>query len=43
LLAYVYGREDEWTAQVANSLTADEARKIAKGIARLPELLAKAK
>jgi hypothetical protein len=38
-LAYVYGR-DAHMAHQAKSLTWDEARRIAAGIARLPELMA---
>jgi hypothetical protein len=38
-LAYVYGR-DVHMAHQAKGLTWDEARRIAAGIARLPELLA---
>ena len=38
-VAYVYARDDEWSAHVANGLTFDEARRVATGIARLPDLL----
>jgi hypothetical protein len=38
-LAYVYGR-DAHLAHQAKGLTWDEARRIAAGIARLPELMA---
>jgi hypothetical protein len=38
-LAYVYGR-DVQLAHQAEGLTWDEARRIAAGIARLPELMA---
>lgn len=37
-LAYVYCRDDK-AAAMLGYLTEDEARRIAKGIARLPELL----
>jgi hypothetical protein len=40
-LAYVYGHADQRDAQVANSLTLDEARRIASNIAKLPTLLGK--
>ena len=40
-LAYVYGHADVRDAQVAKSLTLDEARRIASNIAKLPNLLAK--
>ena len=40
-LAYVYGHADERDAQVAKSLTRDEARRIASNIAaKLPKLIA---
>ena len=40
-LAYVYGHADPRDAQIANSLTFDEARRIASNIAKLPDLLGK--
>jgi hypothetical protein len=40
-LAYVYGHADPRDAQVAKSLTLDEARPIAANIAKLPSLLAR--
>jgi hypothetical protein len=40
-LAYLYSRENEAEARQANVLTADETRRIAANIARLPELLGK--
>ena len=42
LSAYIYGHADVRDAQVAKSLTLDEARRIASNIAKLPTLLAKA-
>jgi hypothetical protein len=41
-LAYLYSRENEAEARQAKVLTADEARRIATNIARLPKLLGKA-
>jgi hypothetical protein len=40
-LAYVYGIDDLRDTRIANSLTRDEARRIASNIAKLPTLLAK--
>ena len=39
--AYVYGPADPRDAGIANSLTLDEARRIAANIVKLPDLLAK--
>jgi len=39
VLAYVYGLDDSGDARIANSLTRDEARRIASNIAKLPVLL----
>lgn len=38
-LCYVYCRDDEKNAEVANVLTWDEGRRVATNIAKLPELL----
>ena len=40
-IAYVYGHADPRHAGIANSLTLDEARRIASNIAKLPTLLGK--
>jgi hypothetical protein len=40
-LVYLYGRANEAEALQAKVLTMDEARRIARNIARLPELLGK--
>jgi hypothetical protein len=41
-IAYLYSRDSEADARQAKVLTADEARRIATNIPRLPELLGKA-
>lgn len=41
-LAYVYSRENASDAHMATVLTEDEARRIARNIAKLPNLLGKA-
>jgi hypothetical protein len=40
-IAFLHSRENEAEAQQAKVLTADEARRIAINIARLPEVVAK--
>jgi hypothetical protein len=40
-IAYVCGHADPRDAETAKSLTLDEARRIASGIAKLPHLLGK--
>jgi K+/H+ antiporter YhaU regulatory subunit KhtT len=40
-LAYLYSRDNEDEARQAKTLTTDEARRIARNMARLPELLGK--
>lgn len=40
-LAYVYARETKAQADTAKVLTMDEARRIARSIAKLPTLLAR--
>ena len=40
-LAYVYSRDTDSDALIANVLTTDEARRIASAIAKLPKLLGK--
>jgi hypothetical protein len=39
-LAYVYGRETRADADTANTLTMDEARRMASNIVKLPNYLA---
>jgi hypothetical protein len=40
-LAYVYGHADSRDAGIATALTRDEARRIARNIAKLPTLFGK--
>ena len=40
-LCYIYCRDDENNAEVANVLTWEEGRRVAANIAKLPELLSK--
>jgi hypothetical protein len=40
-IAHVYGHANPCDAGIANSLTLDEARRIASNIAKLPSLLGK--
>ena len=40
-LAYVYGHADQRDAQIAHGLTLDEARRIARNIAKLPSLVSR--
>jgi hypothetical protein len=39
VLVRLYARKNEWAADMSKVYTWDEARRIAYGIARLPELL----
>jgi hypothetical protein len=39
--AYVYGYADKRDAEIAGSMTLDQARRVASNIAKLPMLLAK--
>jgi hypothetical protein len=40
-IAYVYGHADKRDAEIAKSMTLDEARRVAANIAKLPKLLGK--
>ena len=40
-IAYVYGHADKRDAEIAKSMTLDEARRIAANSAKLPKLLAR--
>ena len=40
-IAYVYGHADKRDAEIAKSMTLDEARRVASNIAKLPKLLGK--
>ena len=40
-VAYVYGHADKRDADIAGSMTLDQARRVAANIAKLPKLLGK--
>jgi hypothetical protein len=40
-VAYVYGHADKRDADIARSMTLDQARRVAANIAKLPKLLGK--
>jgi hypothetical protein len=40
-LCYIYCRDDEKNAEIANVLTWEEGRRVAANIAKLPDLLSK--
>jgi hypothetical protein len=40
-IAYLYGHADKRDAEIAKSMTLDEARRVAANIAKLPKLLGK--